>query len=241
MTPLLRSAIDLNRLPHANLLAGGSIEDARTLAAAYNCLSHERRPCGICLPCIKLNENNHPDVLIFDCVQAKIDQIRAITSETQVLPNESRRKVLILQNADELSPICQNALLKTLEEPPGSAAFILTANSPSSLLPTVRSRLTAWNMVPEPEPETGGELSGEILKAYDSTDELKLLLACLSCDKLTRDEMGALIDAVRRGLLERRGLNAAERLGDLRLTLERNAGIGHVCGAMSVILSSDFK
>ena len=236
MLPLPQAA--QNRLSHANLLTGGSIDDALALAAACNCVHPNQRPCGACLSCVKLKENNHPDVLIFDCAQAKIDQIRALTAEMQALPNESRHKVCVLLGADELSPICQNALLKTLEDPPRDALFILTAKNP--LLPTVRSRLTAWNVGLSTELSEASGFSQKILDAYDRSDELTLLLACLSYDKLTRDEAGSLIDAVRAGLLERRALSAVERLGKLRLTLERNTGIGHVCGTMAVILSENF-
>jgi DNA polymerase III delta prime subunit len=242
MTSRLQAAIDGGRLPHANLLVGGAADEARLFAAAINCLSRERKkPCGECVSCVKLKADNHPDTLIFDCAQAKVEQIRALTTNAQTLPNESFRRVFILLEADELSPICQNALLKTLEEPPGSAAFILTAKSPSPLLPTVRSRLTVWNLRQAAGASDSGIHSEKILSAYDAGSELEILLSVLACDKLTRDEAGAVIDSLRKGLLKRGNLSAVEKLGALRLTLERNAGIGHVCGAVAVILSEIFE
>ena len=238
MIPSLQAAADSGRLLHANLLAGGSEDDARALAAAFNCLSEKGKPCGGCVSCVKLREGNHPDTSFFDCSSAKVEQIRALTADARVLPNESFSRVFILIGADELSPVCQNALLKTLEEPSRSAAFILTAESPAALLPTVRSRLTAWNFNRK---ETGIAETGSrsILSAYDAGNELDILLAALSCDKLTRDEMGGVIDSLRGGLLARGNLSAVEKLGSLRLTLERNAGIGHVCGAAAAILSEN--
>lgn len=241
MIPRLRAAVKQNRLPHANLLVGGSENDALELASAYNCLSGGARPCGECLPCVKVREGNHPDVSVFGCAQAKVEQIRALTANAQTLPNEGRYKVCVLLEADGLSPICQNALLKTLEEPPKSTVFILTAESLSPLLPTVRSRLTAWYAGAGQDLPPMAEPAEKILAAYDGADELNLLLAALSCDKHTRDEAGALIDSLRAGLLERRALSAAEKLGEIRLTLVRNAGVGHVFGAVAAVLAEDFN
>lgn len=233
------SLLNSDRIPHALLLSGGTTENALEIAAMANCLSDTRRPCGTCSSCVKLRESNHPDVIVFNCEGAKVEQIRELCSDSLVRPNEGRHKVYILKDAHELSAICQNALLKALEEPPKSVVFILTAERADNLLPTVRSRLFRQNRGIAQVAEVG-ETAVKILNAYDSRNELNLLLSMLSCDKMNRDDFSVLISELRQGLLERRAVAAVEKLGELQLTLERNVGIGHVCGAIVATLANSF-
>lgn len=233
------SLLNSDRIPHAILLSGGTADDALNIAALANCLSDSHRPCGTCSSCVKLKESNHPDVLIFDCDGAKVEQIRGLCTDSLVRPNEGRYKVYILKNAHELSAICQNALLKALEEPPKSVVFILTAERVDNLLPTVRSRLFRQNLGIAQTTVTG-ETAKKILDAYDCRNELNLLLSLLACDKINRDDFSALIGELRQGLLERRDIMAVERLGEFQLSLERNIGIGHVCGAIAATLANSF-
>ncbi|MCL1819696.1 MAG: hypothetical protein FWG36_03460 [Oscillospiraceae bacterium] len=230
------SSLNTERIPHAILISGGDSDDAIRLASAANCTGGGGGACGYCTSCSKMRSGNHPDVIVFECGGAKVEQIRALCADTLIRPNESRRKVYILKNADELSPICQNALLKSLEEPPSSVMFILTAFRADNLLPTVRSRLYRLNMRGVQSEEDGGA-EKSILDAYDKRDELNLLLSVLACEKLDREAIGGMICGLRRGLIERRAVCAAEKLGELLPPLERNAGIGHICGAIAVILA----
>jgi DNA polymerase-3 subunit delta' len=85
----------------------------------------------------------HPDVLVIepgDTGTIKIDQVRDAIERAAYRPFEGRRRVVIVRDADALVPAAQNALLKTLEEPPASSVFILATERPDMLLPTVRSR-----------------------------------------------------------------------------------------------------
>ena len=218
------------------MLAGGATDDALEVAAAANCLRGGGHACGGCSSCVKMREGNHPDVTVFNCGGAKVEQIRGLCADALILPNESRYKIYILNDAHELSPICQNALLKVLEEPPASVVFILTAARADNLLPTVRSRLFRRNLG-SARALKQGEISAKILSAYDGRDELNLLLYVLACDKMDREEFSDLIGELRQGLLERRNIKAVTRLGELQQSLERNTGIGQVCGAVAVILS----
>jgi len=219
------------------LLAGGTLDDALEVAAAANCLRDSDDACGKCSSCVKMKENNHPDVTIFHCDGAKVEQVRELCADTLILPNESRYKIYILHNAHELSPVCQNALLKPLEEPPVRVVFILTAARADNLLSTVRSRLFRRNLRTEPS-LAADEASKKILDAYDGRDELNILLSVLACDKMARDDLSGLIGELRQGLLERRAVTKVEKLGEIQLSLERNVGVGHVCGAIAATLSS---
>ena len=99
--------------------------------------------CGRCAACARIARGGHPDVLVLepgDTGSIKIEQVREAIDSAAYRPFEGRRRVIIVDDADALVPAAQNALLKTLEEPPPSAVFILITARPDMLLPTVRSR-----------------------------------------------------------------------------------------------------
>lgn len=142
------------RLSHAYIAASPNeaarSDEAMTLAAALMCESDgEARPCGHCAACRKTFAGIHPDIITvspgLDSQGRKrremlVDTVRSIAAGAVVVPNEGRRKVYIIEDADTMNIQAQNALLKLLEEPPESVAFILCAANPALLLPTVRSR-----------------------------------------------------------------------------------------------------
>lgn len=142
------------RLSHAYIAASPNeaarSDEAMTLAAALMCESDgEARPCGHCAACRKTFAGIHPDIITvspgLDSQGRKrremlVDTVRSIAAGAVVVPNEGRRKVYIIEDADTMNTQAQNALLKLLEEPPESVAFILCAANPALLLPTVRSR-----------------------------------------------------------------------------------------------------
>jgi DNA polymerase-3 subunit delta' len=153
-TKLLSQAIARDTLPPTLLFAGpagvGKFVVARAVAAAVNCLSPIRNEggfavdaCGACRACDRVGRGVHVDVLILqpdERASIKIDVVRDVLERTSFRPFEGRRRVVIIRDADTLEPAAQNALLKSLEEPPPTTAFVLTTAVPSALLPTVRSR-----------------------------------------------------------------------------------------------------
>ncbi|HEV8662356.1 MAG TPA: DNA polymerase III subunit delta' [Candidatus Methylomirabilis sp.] len=145
---LLRQALRADRLAHAYLFVGpegvGKRRVALALAQAANCLRPppEGDACGSCAACRKVAAGSHPDVLHLtpDEGTLRIDRVRALREEVGRRPYEGRRRFALLDPAEALTEQAQNALLKILEEPPGSTTFILLAGRAETLLPTVVSR-----------------------------------------------------------------------------------------------------
>ena len=142
-------------LPPSLVLAGpagiGKRLTAVAVAQALNCLKSSESlfpasgfdACGTCSACTRIARGVHPDVLIVQPGESgaiKVDQVRDIVDRAAYRPFEGRRRAVILDDADALVPAAQNALLKTLEEPPPSSVFMLVTARPDVLLPTVRSR-----------------------------------------------------------------------------------------------------
>lgn len=163
---LLARACARGTLPPTLLFAGpsgvGKWRTAETVAAVVNCLTPVRAgeapgplelsaepsdlpidACGVCRSCDRIARGVHVDVLRLepdDRASIKIDVVRDVLERTGFRPFEGRRRMVLIREADTLEPSAQNALLKSLEEPPPGTAFILTTAVPGALLPTVRSR-----------------------------------------------------------------------------------------------------
>ena len=149
---LLSRSVRRESLPPSLIFAGhagvGKRLAAAATAQALNCIapltgSDELDACGVCAACTRIARGVHPDVLVVvpgDNGSIRIEQVRDVIDRAAYRPFEGRRRVVIFDEADALVPPAQNALLKTLEEPPPSSVFILVTSRPDLLLPTVRSR-----------------------------------------------------------------------------------------------------
>ena len=149
---LLSRAIARGTLPPSLIFAGpegvGKRRTAIALAQALNCerlvgSDASRDACGRCAACTRIARAVHADVLIVepgDSGAIKVDQVREAIDRTAYRPFEGRRRLVVVDEADALIPEAQNALLKTLEEPPPASVFVLITARPDMLLPTVRSR-----------------------------------------------------------------------------------------------------
>ena len=151
---LLARSIQHDRLPPSLLFvsAGAAArETAIAVAQALNCTQPTTEEgglasdsCGRCSTCTRIARGIHPDVFVVepgDTGSIKIEQVRDVVDRSTYRPFEGRRRVVIVDDAAALVPAAQNALLKTLEEPPSSSVFVLVTSRPDVLLPTVRSRL----------------------------------------------------------------------------------------------------
>ncbi|MGN6591373.1 MAG: DNA polymerase III subunit gamma/tau [Terriglobales bacterium] len=156
----LRHAIAQGRLAHGYIFSGhrgiGKTTVARVLAKCLNCRAFEgptATPCGECESCREIRDGNAVDVLEIDAASNRgIDEIRALREQVRYRPARDRYKFFILDEAHQLTGDAFNALLKTLEEPPEWAVFVLATTEPEALPATIRSRCQhfAFRAVPFP-------------------------------------------------------------------------------------------
>lgn len=166
-------AVAANRLSHAYLFVGPHLDDsrrfARELAKVFYCA--EARACGTCAACVQVEHSNHPNVNFYGPTEGKtfleIDHIRALCERTHY--RSSGIQIAVLEGAEMMTEPAANALLKTLEEPPGSALIILLAQSTGAILSTIVSRchrifLRGEHVESEPLPEMVREALDDVLE-----------------------------------------------------------------------------
>jgi DNA polymerase-3 subunit delta' len=173
---LLAAAARRGTLPPSVIFDGpegvGKRTAAVALAQAINCPQPVRfaeidgaDACGVCASCKRIARAVHADVLLIepgDTGTIKVDQVREAIDRAAYRPFEGRRRVVIVDVADAMVAEAQNALLKTLEEPPAGSMFVLVTARPDMLLPTVRSRcqrLRFGRLSP-------GDVAGVLIKAH---------------------------------------------------------------------------
>lgn len=140
----LSHAVTTGRVSHAYLFVGapgsGKLDAAWALAQALLC---ENDGCGACDSCVRVARHTHPDVHVYEPESATgylIAQVRDLLEDVALSPIRARRKVYIIDRAEQLRANTANALLKTLEEPPAHTVFILLGTSTDVMLPTIVSR-----------------------------------------------------------------------------------------------------
>ncbi len=154
----VRRAVETGRPPHALLLVGpdsvGKTTLAYDLATGLLCLAPDpaARPCRECAACRKVDSGNHADLHLVAPEgagqQIRVGQVQALAAELALLPLEGRFRIALVENAHRLNIDAQNALLKTLEEPPAAVVLILAASDSAALLPTVASRCVRLRLGP---------------------------------------------------------------------------------------------
>ena len=144
----IQDAVQQNKVSHAYILNGqrgsGKKMLAQLFAMTLQCESDRSDPCGECRSCIQANNGNQPDIITVKHekpASISVDDIRTqVNGDIMIKPYSSPYKVYIIPDADLLTVQAQNALLKTIEEPPEYAVIFLLTENADSLLPTIRSR-----------------------------------------------------------------------------------------------------
>ncbi|HKM21314.1 MAG TPA: DNA polymerase III subunit delta' [Lachnospiraceae bacterium] len=152
----LQRALQLNKVSHAYLINGergaGKEYIADVFAMALQCEKGETEPCMECHSCKQAMSKNQPDIIRVTHEKPNtigVEDIRdQVNKDVQIKPYSSKRKVYLINDCEKMTPQAQNALLKTLEEPPEYVVIILLTTNASLLLPTLLSRCTVLNMKP---------------------------------------------------------------------------------------------
>lgn len=152
----LQNAIKLQKVSHAYILHGerasGKEFIATVFSMALNCESKEEKPCLTCHSCKQAMTLNQPDIIRITHEKPAsigVDDIRSqINGDMGIKPYSSPYKIYIIQEAEKMTVQAQNALLKTLEEPPAYGVILLLVNNLNSLLPTILSRCVVLDMKP---------------------------------------------------------------------------------------------
>ena len=229
VTRTLKNALEQGRTAHGYIFSGhrgiGKTTVARILAMALNCRSSDKpvtEPCGICESCTEIRAGNSVDVIEIDAATNRgIDEIRELREAARYRPARDRFKIYILDEAHQITDAAFNALLKTLEEPPGHVVFMLATTQPEDIPQTIRSRCQHFSFRAVRFEEILGQLRDLAAREKIEADEDALALvaeagdgsmrdalsildqAIASCgDRLTADGVRQLVGAAHSGILE---------------------------------------
>src|SRR6266436_5397156 len=204
VTRTLKNAIEQERIAHGYIFSGhrgiGKTTVARILAMALNCRSADHpvaEPCGICESCTEIRAGNAVDVLEIDAATNRgIDEIRELREAARYRPARDRFKIYILDEAHQITDAAFNALLKTLEEPPGHVIFMLATTQPEDIPQTIRSRCQHFSFRAVRFEEILGQLRDLVGREKLEADEDALALLAEAGDGSMRDALSILDQAI---------------------------------------------
>jgi len=204
VTRTLKNAIEQGRIAHGYIFSGhrgiGKTTIARILAMALNCRSAEKpvpEPCGICDSCTEIRAGNSVDVIEIDAATNRgIDEIRELREAARYRPARDRFKIYILDEAHQITDAAFNALLKTLEEPPGHVVFMLATTAPEDIPQTIRSRCQHFSFRAVKFEEIVGQLKDLVGRENFQADDDALALLAEAGDGSMRDALSILDQAI---------------------------------------------
>src|SRR5215475_5753873 len=204
VTRTLQNAIEQGRTAHGYIFSGhrgiGKTTVARILAAALNCRSQNHpvpEPCGVCESCTEIRAGNSVDVIEIDAATNRgIDEIRELREAARYRPARDRFKIYILDEAHQITDAAFNALLKTLEEPPGHVVFMLATTAPEDIPQTIRSRCQHFSFRAVKFEEIVGQLKDLVGREKFEADDDALALLAEAGDGSMRDALSILDQAI---------------------------------------------
>jgi DNA polymerase-3 subunit gamma/tau len=204
VTRTLQNAIAQERIAHGYIFSGhrgiGKTTVARILAMALNCRSAEKpvaEPCGVCDSCTEIRAGNSVDVIEIDAATNRgIDEIRELREAARYRPARDRFKIYILDEAHQITDAAFNALLKTLEEPPGHVIFMMATTQPEDIPQTIRSRCQHFSYRAMKFDDIMGQLRDIVAKEKIPADEDALALLADAGDGSMRDALSILDQAI---------------------------------------------
>jgi DNA polymerase-3 subunit gamma/tau len=204
VTRTLKNAIEQGRTAHGYIFSGhrgiGKTTVARILAMALNCRSTDHpvpEPCGVCDSCTEIRAGNSVDVIEIDAATNRgIDEIRELREAARYRPARDRFKIYILDEAHQITDAAFNALLKTLEEPPGHVVFMLATTQPEDIPQTIRSRCQHFSFRAVRFEEIMGQLRDLIGREKLQADDDALALLAEAGDGSMRDALSILDQAI---------------------------------------------
>lgn len=155
----LEQAIRADKVSHAYIFNGDKGTGKKTLADAFamtlQCAGEGKRPCGECHSCRQAISGNHPDIIYVrheKPTSIGVEDIRdQLTADISIRPYNGKYKIYIIADAEKMTVQAQNAILKTIEEPPAYAVIILLTTNDQIFLDTIRSRCVTLNLKPVPD------------------------------------------------------------------------------------------
>jgi DNA polymerase III subunit gamma/tau len=205
VTRTLANAIESNRVAHAYIFSGvrgvGKTTTARILAKALNCaVGPTADPDNTCDSCREISAGSSLDVIEIDAASNRgIDQIRELREMVRYAPAASRYKVVILDEAHQLTDEASNALLKTLEEPPERVVFILATTRAEDLVETIKSRAQLFQFRALTFQEIAGEIERVVKSENLSIDTGAVAVLARAAEGSLRDGLSLLEQAIAYG------------------------------------------
>src|SRR3954466_1603653 len=204
VTRTLKNAIEQQRTAHGYIFSGhrgiGKTTIARILAMALNCRSSDRpvtEPCGICESCTEIRAGNAVDVIEIDAATNRgIDEIRELRDAARYRPARDRYKIYILDEAHQITDAAFNALLKTLEEPPGHVVFMMATTAPEDIPQTIRSRCQHFSFHAVRFDDIVGQLRDIAKKEKIKADDDALAILAEAGDGSMRDALSIMDQAI---------------------------------------------